>query len=635
MSKTFKRNVLFFVTVMVTALICIILPFISYINPSVFNNLKMTSAIVNVEDYDFGDGESVLLAGEWEFHWGKHLVSDGVSSSQPDLYVEIPSSWTGYEIDGKKLPNGGIASYRAYIKKLDSTKPMIVSVQNLPGECKVFINGELVFSNRSIQAEEERYKNDVDVYTEPIVLPNTPDMHEIVVEVTCDYSSGLTSAPVLSDYSSYQDDFLGSIAARFVLVGIVAFFGVGAIAIGLMRKDMSDQIWLVLLCLTFIFRMLISNEGYIISHNLFGNINYEIMMSLIYVSTYIIKLCMLMHLVNVLGLKISHITLSFISAVFLVCAFVPYFTYDYIYITKAYMRIQSVAYFFDVYMIYKLSDAIVKKKKFAVQYLVFYCITAAALVTDNLHISGFISASVSFVMPVACFLFISLMLFVHISDTLNTYRRAQRTAELEKELSELNITLMISQIQPHFLYNALNTIKYLIKKDPKTAEGAVVKFSNYLRSNMDSLTQKEPIPFAKELDHVKNYVDIEQLRFGDRLKIEYDIQVVDFTIPPLTLQPIVENAIKHGVNQRPEGGTVTIKTIETNSYVIISVEDNGVGFDINEKKNDGRSHVGVANIRKRLEEIMGAFIEIKSEVGVGTTVTIKIPKCEEQKENSQ
>ena len=629
MSKTFKRNVLFFVTVMVTAFICIILPFISYINPSIFNNLKMTSAIVNVKDYDFNEGESVLLAGEWEFHWDKHIVSQNITNSQPDLYVEIPSSWTGYEMDGKKLLNGGIASYRAYIKNLDSEKPMIVSVQNLPGECKVFINGELVFSNRSIQAEEGSYKADVDVYTQPIVLPNTPGMHEIVVEVTCDYSSGLTSAPVLSDYSQYQDEFLGSIAARFVLVGIVAFFGVGSIAIGLMRKDMSDQIWLVLLCVTFIFRMLISNEGYIVSHSAFGNINYEIMMSLIYVSTYIIKLCMLMHLVNVLGLKINNATLSFISAVFLVCAFIPYFTYDYIYISQAYMWIQSVAYFFDVYMIYKLSGAIVKKKKFAPQYLVFYCITAAALVTDNLHINGFISASVSFVMPVACFLFISLMLFVHISDTLNTYKKAQRTAELEKELGELNITLMISQIQPHFLYNALNTIKYLIKKDPKTAEGAVVKFSNYLRSNMDSLTQKEPIPFEKELYHVKNYVDIEQLRFGDRLKIEYDIQIVDFTIPPLTLQPIVENAIKHGVNQRPEGGTVTIKTDETKSYVIITVEDNGVGFDINEKKNDGRSHVGIQNIRKRLEEIMGAFIEIKSEVGTGTTVTIKIPKNED------
>lgn len=622
MTKTFKRNTLFVITTMITVIVCIILPFISYVNPSFFNNLKITSAIVNVKGYDFSEGESVLLAGEWEFHWGKHLISQNIKNSQPDLYVEIPSSWTDYEINGEQLSNGGIASYRAYIKNLDSTQPMIVGVQNLPGLCRVYIDGNLVFSNRSLYGG----KSDVDLHTEPIVLEKNADMHEIVVEVDCDYSSGLTSAPVLSDYSQYQDDFLGSIAVRFMLVGIVAFFCIGAVAIGIMRKDMSDQIWLVLLCVTFIFRMLISNEGYIISHNFFGDMNYEIMMSLIYVSTYIIKLCMLMHLVNVLGLKISNITLSLISVLFLICAFIPYFTYDYIYISEAYMWIQSVAYFFDGYMIYKLSDATIKKKKFAVLYLIFYCITSAALVTDNLYINGYISGSVSFVMPIGCFLFITLMLFVHISDTLNTYKKAQRAAELEKELSELNITLMISQIQPHFLYNALNTIKYLIKKDPKTAESAVVKFSNYLRSNMDSLTQKEPISFEKELEHVKNYAAIEQLRFGDRLKIEYEIGVVGFTIPPLTLQPIVENAIKHGVNQRPEGGTVTIKTSETQSHFIISVEDDGVGFDVDEKKNDGRSHVGVSNIRKRLEEIMYADIEIESEIGGGTVVVIKIPK---------
>jgi sensor histidine kinase YesM len=145
---------------------------------------------------------------------------------------------------------------------------------------------------------------------------------------------------------------------------------------------------------------------------------------------------------------------------------------------------------------------------------------------------------------------------------------------------------------------------------------------------MDSLTQKEPIAFTKELEHVKNYIDIEQLRFGDRLKTEYDIQTENFTIPPLTIQPIVENAIKHGVNQRPEGGTVIISTSETGSYYIIRVTDNGVGFDINKKKDDGRSHVGLSNIKKRLETMLDAYIETESVIGEGTTVTVKIPKKE-------
>ncbi len=630
MSNVFKKNVVFVIALMITVFSCIILPFLSYVSPGVFDNVKVNFGVVDIKNYNFSGDESANLAGEWEFYWGKHIVTDGIKGVEPDLYVSVPSSWTSYEIGEKSLSNGGIASYRTLVKNIDSDYPVLVSVQNLPGKCQVFIDGEFVFSNRSVPNAKNTNKNIAEPYANPIVLDKSIQNHEIVIEVECDYSSGLTAIPVLTGYNEYQNNLMSSVALRFILIGIVAFFAIGTAVLAFMRRDFSDQLWLVFLCAIFIFRMLISNEGYMVAHDLFGNINYEIMMSLIFVSTYIIKLCMLMHLVNVLGLKISHVTLSVISVLFLLCAFVPYFTYDYIYVAEAYMWIQSVAYVFDVYMIYKLSDVFVAKKKFAIWYLVFYCITAFALVTDNLYLYGYISNSVSFVMPFACFLFITLMLFVHISDTLNDYKKAQKAAELEKEVAEVNMTLMLSQIQPHFLYNALNSIKYLTKKDPQKAESTIVKFSSYLRSNMDSLTQKEPITFEKELDHVKNYAEIEKIRFGDRLNIEYDVEVTDFSVPPLTLQPIVENAIKHGVTQKAEGGTVTVKTWETASYNIICVKDDGVGFNVNEKKNDGRSHIGVTNIKKRLDAMLNASIEIESEIGVGTTVTIKIPKKENE-----
>ena len=625
MSSAFKRNVTFVITLMITVLSCIILPFLSYVSPESFGNAKVESATADLSDYKISQDQSVDLAGEWEFYWNKHIVSDGMTDEKPDLYVNVPSSWTGFEINGKKLTNGGIASYRMVCRNVDSDHPVLVSVQNLPGKCQVFIDGQFVFSNRSIPCNVHGSKNIVEPYADPIELNPSKQAHEIVIEVDCDFSSGLTSIPVLSDYNQYLNDLMSSVSIRFILIGIVAFFAIGAAALGVMRKELSEHLWIILLCVIFIFRMLISNEGYMVAHNMFGNMNYEIMTSLIFVSTYIIKLCMLMHLTNVLGLKISQVTLSVISALFVLCAFVPYFTYDYIYVARSYMWMQSVAYGFDIYMIYKLSDAVIKKKKFAHLYLVFYCVNAVAIVIDNLYLYGYISNSVSFVMPFACFLFIALMLFVHISDTLNDYKKAQKTAELEKELGEINMTLMLSQIQPHFLYNALNTIKYLTKKDPKKAENAIVKFSGYLRTNMDSLTQKEPIEFSKELEHVKNYADIELLRFGDRLKIVYDIEVQDFRVPPLTLQPIVENAIKHGVNQKAEGGTVTISTTQKDGFNIICVSDDGVGFDINEKKNDGRSHVGVTNIKKRLEVMLNAAIDVNSVIGEGTTFTIKLP----------
>ena len=199
--------------------------------------------------------------------------------------------------------------------------------------------------------------------------------------------------------------------------------------------------------------------------------------------------------------------------------------------------------------------------------------------------------------------------------------------QLERELERANTSIMLSQIQPHFLYNALNTIKSLIRRDPEKAETAIIDFSLYLRGNMDSLTKVDPIPISEELDHIKNYCSLEQLRFSDKLEIFYDIECKDFYVPTLSVQPIVENAIKHGVTKKAEGGSVTISTYEDKAYYYICVEDDGVGFDVNNPDTDtSRSHVGIKNISERFKNIMNGEVEIVSEKGKGTTVTVKLPK---------
>ncbi len=189
------------------------------------------------------------------------------------------------------------------------------------------------------------------------------------------------------------------------------------------------------------------------------------------------------------------------------------------------------------------------------------------------------------------------------------------------------MAVMISQIQPHFLYNALNTIKSLIRRNPKAAEEAVIDFSYYLRGNMDSLSHTEPIPFRTELDHIRHYCKIELLRFSDKLHIEYDIKTDDFSVPTLSIQPLVENAIKHGVTKRPEGGTVQIHTCEDDKNYIVCVKDNGIGFDPTDiLKKDGRSHVGLPNIQYRFATMLHAEVDVQSTPDVGTAVTVRIPK---------
>lgn len=627
MSDKFKRVLICFFAILLTVIAGAYLPFFSHFLPDVINKVSLTNANADIGDYNLDSGESAYLSGEWEFFWGEHIISDGVKSPQADAIVQVPASWTTYEIDGEKLPNGGRASYRAYLKNVNSQKPFLVSVPNLSGECEVFINGVCVFSNTSIPG------TDYDVAFESYAIPYAFEEErstdcEIVVEMTCSFSSGLTSVPTVSSYDQYHSREMGNLAQQYFYIGIVIFIAIAVLLLGILNKDVGGQFWLFVLCFAFAFRLLITNEGYMVSHSLFGDLNYEIMTSLIYVSTYIIKLSMLMHLVNVLAIKLSHSSFVSISVLFLVCAFVPYVLYDYIYIATSYMWLQSVTYLLDVIIIYKLSEKVIQRKKFAILYLVVYCATAAGIVVENFYINGYISQNVPFIMPMACMVFISSVVFVHFGDTVEAFKQASSAARLQKELGDINMTLMISQIQPHFLYNALNTIKYLIKKDPKVAESSIVKFSNYLRANMDSLTQKEPIPFKKEMEHVQNYIYIECLRFGDRLKVEYDIECEEFLIPPLTIQPIAENAIKHGINQRVDGGMLKISTHEQAEDILIIIEDDGVGFDVNEQKNDGRSHIGMNNIKTRLNEMLSADVKVESTPGVGTRVTITIPKEE-------
>lgn len=188
------------------------------------------------------------------------------------------------------------------------------------------------------------------------------------------------------------------------------------------------------------------------------------------------------------------------------------------------------------------------------------------------------------------------------------------------------IQIMMSQIQPHFLFNSLEVIRRVYRKEPKKADDALLKFERYLRGNMDSMAREEPIPFQTELAHTKTYLELEQLRFPNELHIDYDLRCMDFYIPSLTLQPLAENAVRHGVRGKKSGeGTVTIATREYEDRYEVSVTDDGNGFDPNVLQQDDHSHIGLNNTRQRLR-YAGDELRIGTGSGGGTEAVIIIPK---------
>lgn len=188
-------------------------------------------------------------------------------------------------------------------------------------------------------------------------------------------------------------------------------------------------------------------------------------------------------------------------------------------------------------------------------------------------------------------------------------------------LQRARLNLASRQLKTHFLHNALLSIKVLCRTDPPAAEQALFDLAAFLRSGMDASSSSLPVPFSRELEAVEAYLRIQRLRYGPRLEVIWDIQETDFLLPPLTLQPLVENAVCHGVCQKPEGGTVTVSSHREQERIRIEIRDDGAGFDP-ASQPEGLS---LRCLRLCLREELGGTLAISSTPGVGTIQTISIP----------
>lgn len=264
-------------------------------------------------------------------------------------------------------------------------------------------------------------------------------------------------------------------------------------------------------------------------------------------------------------------------------------------------------------------------KKHRADFVVFLMMFASILLDCMGVMSSIYSRAVLTKATVLLLFLLKLVQFAR--NIIANYKASGRAHKLEKELEESRIAIMLSQIHPHFIFNALGTIRGLCREDPDQAWRALGDFSAYLRANMNALTNEKSIPFAMELAHVEAYLRLEQMRMGERLNVVYDIQYKDFFIPPLMLQPLVENAVKHGLFYKADGGTVVIRSRYTDGRIILTVEDDGLGFEVSAQNDDfhQRQHHGLENVRSRIEKMLGGSLQVKSYPEHGSMVTLEFP----------
>ena len=218
-------------------------------------------------------------------------------------------------------------------------------------------------------------------------------------------------------------------------------------------------------------------------------------------------------------------------------------------------------------------------------------------------------------------------------------RHQQEIARQQQEIAQQKASIMVLQMRPHFIYNTMTSIYCLCQQDPDLAQKLTLNFTTYLRRNLNAIASAEPIPFSMELEHTRAYLAVEEAQYEDSLSVVYDTPHVMFRLPPLTLQPLVENAVKHGRDPWTGPLHITIRTRKTDTGSEIVIADDGRGFQEegdngtpdaasrsgSAGRDDGENHFALKNIRQRLEAMCGGSLTIAPREGGGTLVTVSIP----------
>lgn len=550
------------------------------------------------------------LAGEWEFYWGRLLNDAEIESGRENArLVDAPGLWTDLEADGQSLPAFGRATYRARVVNAPPGQRFAVRVQNQASAYRLYIDDLLVAQNGSIG---DRSDAPVSAYR-PQFSEFTPekDSFDIILQVSNDaYAVG-----GMWDWIMFGP--FEPMAKVNAAVKIVDYFSIGsllvmclffAVMFAIVRKE-KEMLALSAIGMAVILRLLIYGDA-IITHLLpgmpiagFGWIDY-----LTGIWTMFFLLCFV-YLTYPLLVKKWHMRLLLIYSA---CLSLFILSFPFEIAAGAYMVMNFILLFVVLAIVFFTARASLEGRTGS-------CSLMAAMVFILFSmLYEFLDNDPS----ITCFLVDSWVLdfvvlfFVQCTIVARRYRDAQR----------MELGLLKSQIRPHFVHNALATIISISRRDSDRSRELLMDFSSYLRGCYD-YEGDDLITLEQELDFVRAYVALEQARFGDKLQVQYRIEAANILVPPLILQPLVENAFVHGLRKKEEGGTVVVYASRSkNGAVRLGVSDDGVGLDGKKPPEDmERNGIGIGNINRRLARLYHTQLVFTVPAGGGCEVYMEIP----------
>jgi len=573
----------------------------------IYNSPQVKDGKVDFSGVDISTRDVACnLGGEWEFFYGKWIITDNNSES-PDGMIDLPELWTYKDYGNGKLPKTGFASYRLKVYNVQPDINLIVYRHYGNFAYRVFINGELNYRSGILSKDVSETvvtgKTDEQI---PFLTDGNPI--DIVIEVSATNNGGFNAAPWLAATTtggSYGTNlrnfnyFALGITTAAVIISILTFLFFNH------KRDITLPAFMVALYahfltskdMLYVFRLQIT-AALVLQY-------FTALLSFVLLIIHFRKIGTTLKKVPVIITSVAATIFTALTFAFYGTPAAPYFAFAVLLIGSLYL----------IPIVYNDKLAAVPKIVYGVLFTFLISIFCFEL-CDGL---GLLVFGTEFIFTFELMLIIACFGVLLLWKLAKTARTAMRVSELECELSRVKSEALKAQIKPHFIFNSLTAIQARYRDGLIEGDKAIEKFARHLRLVTDA-DAKDLIPFEGEIKNVMNYFELENLRANGKLNLYLDLNYTDFSIPVLSLQPLVENAIRHGGLREKSDGYVQLSSEKSGSSVVITVTDNGIGFDVNAI----HAGVGIENTRKRLE-LIGAEMNLKSENGSGTEINIKIP----------
>lgn len=564
--------------------------------------------------------EYIPLIGEKEFFYNKWIITDNEQNAAPDFMLDSQNRWTGKEINGEKLPRTGYGSYRWTMTALPG-EPFIIHCVNFSGAYRVFINGDLYleYGIMSKNPAETASNGIADKYT--TYIPEKDELLTVVVEVSACKNGGLST--VMSYLRGEDRIKLGLYYGDplvYIVIGALTMLILISLIInaGISKQSREWTLSVFLICLMMVYVFSLDMYRIIVKKN--EAMIYNCISEVFYAFALILCIVFLLHLIktDIIKFEKKHSVMIRVLIIINVICSVGY--YCLIGYNERIITVFVQIILFSL-LYFPLFRAAFNHKKYALLYAIILFGIIFALGTTFIDMLEFVNIATESVFSYSL-IFIMIAVYVIYLLRIQTQNTAAvAAAGYQRRLVEIKSAVLREQIKPHFIFNCLASIQQIYHENIQTGDKALESFSRHLRANVDAC-EKEMVSFEKEIENVLNYIYLEELRTEKSINLLLDINYWDFDIPVLALQPFVENSVKYSGIVDSVEGYILIKTIFEKDQIVIEIEDNGKGFNINEI---GSGSVGLKNSKERLFIMLGADTKIVSKLHEGTKIIITFP----------